>query len=219
MAVVIAGTGTDVGKTLLCAAIMARYAKEKNLLYLKPVQTGGECDREQVAALAGLDNDHFLPEFARYLLAASPHYAAEMQGQSIDFAALLAYILRAMEKRSLVIELAGGLMVPLTRYRTQLELLQQLKLPVLLAARTELGTINHTLLSLQALQAAQVHCAGVFFVGAENPLFADNCRSIHEMSGVPILGNLFLPQAPLTSANFTAALRNFDSEGKIRQLL
>lgn len=219
MALVIAGTGTDVGKTLLSAAIMARYAEEKNLFYTKPVQTGSDSDRQKVSVLASLPPQRLLDEYAHFPLPASPHYAAEEAGRTLDYAAFLAYLLHAMEKHSLLIELAGGLMVPLLRYRTNLDLLCDLAVPVILVARTELGTINHTLLSLKALESARVSCAGIFFVGAQNPLFADNCRTIAEMSGAPILGNLFLPNCPFTPAGFAAALQNFDPEGKIQRLL
>ncbi|HNE19373.1 MAG TPA: dethiobiotin synthase, partial [Turneriella sp.] len=77
MSLIIAGTGTNVGKTMVSAAIMARYASERRVNYLKPVQTGEESDTQTVLQLTGVPPERAYPEFARFLLPASPHFAAE----------------------------------------------------------------------------------------------------------------------------------------------
>jgi dethiobiotin synthetase len=89
--------------------------------------------------------------------------------------------------RPLVIELAGGLMVPLTRTVLQIDVVAGWRIPVVLAARTTLGTINHTLLSLEALRRRNVPLIGVVFIGDENP---DTARTIGEIGGVELLGRL-----------------------------
>lgn len=215
MSLIIAGTGTDVGKTLLCAAIMARYARVRRLRYFKPVQTGNASDTESVAELTGLPDEYFLPEFARFLLAASPHLAAEVEGKTIEYDQLLTAALSYARRENVLLELAGGLMVPLLRYRTNLDLARDLRLPVVLVAMTGLGTINHTVLSVQAMRAAGAILAGICFVGSEQELYSDNRRTIAEMTGAPILAELLLPaEVRLTAENFAdfAARGHFSPE-------
>lgn len=218
MPIFISATGTDVGKTLLSALILARYGSELNLQYLKPVQTGNDSDRASVQNLSGLSDAYFQRELQSFPLAASPHFAAEQAQTEIDTQLLIAR-LAALRGSRTIMELAGGVMVPLSRDFTNLDLLRQVGFQTILVAATGLGTINHTLLSLQALKTAGVVCAGVFFVGADNPLFADNARTICEMGKVDILGEFFLTGKRLTSEEFQAAAANFDALGKIRAVL
>ena len=126
--------------------------------------------------------DRVLPEVYRLTQPLSPHRAAEIDGVALDPACLV-----PPDVSPLVIELAGGLMVPLRRDLLQIDLVAQLKLPVVLVARTALGTINHTLLSLEALRARGIKIQGVAFVGTANE---DNERTIVEMGGVRALGRL-----------------------------
>lgn len=217
MPIFISATGTDVGKTLLSALILARYGSELKMQYLKPVQTGPDADRATVQHLSGIADSFFLPELLSLPLAASPHFAAEAAQTKID-AHFLATRLMALKDSRTIIELAGGVMVPLSRQFTNLDLLRQVGFKTLLAAATGLGTINHTLLSLHALQTAGIVCAGVFFVGADNPLYADNARTICEMTGVPHLGELFLDGRNLTPQEFQTRAAAFDAAGKIREL-
>lgn len=220
MSLIVAGTGTDVGKTLLSTAIMARYATTHGLRYLKPVQTGDDSDRQTVADLTGLGDEYFLPVFAHFSLPASPHYAAEAEGKTLDYDKLYAAVANHASHVNALIELAGGLMVPLTRYRTNLDLARDLRLPIILVAATSLGTINHTVLSVQALRSAGAVLAGICFVGSDNNLYADNRRTIAEMTGAPVLAELLLPAgrrfAPTDVAGLAAA---FDPAGAIKNLL
>lgn len=218
MPIFISATGTDVGKTLFSALILARYGRELNLQYLKPVQTGPDSDRATVQRLSGRGDEHFEPEMLSFPLAASPHFAAEQAQSKID-SQLLTTRLIALKASRTIIELAGGVMVPLSRGFTNLDLLQQVGFKTLLVAATGLGTINHTLLSLHALKTAGVVCAGVFFVGADNPLFADNARTVCEMGGVPYLGKFFLDGKELAPREFQSCATDFDAAGKIRELL
>lgn len=180
--IVIAGTDTDVGKTVFAAALVHAL----NGAYWKPVQAGldrGETDSDIVLRLSGCRRDQILPEAYRLATAASPHFAAERDGVAIDAALLTPPIIA----RPLIVELAGGLAVPLTRALLQIDLTAGWKRPVVLVAATRLGTINHSLLSIEALKRRQIPILGVAFIGEEN---ADSERTICEMGGVARLGRL-----------------------------
>ena len=183
-AIVVAGTDTDVGKTVFAAALVAAL----DGYYWKPVQAGldGETDAEIVRRLSGLPAERVLPEVYRLTTAASPHLAAERDGVEIDFEGLANAPVFAQD-RAVVIEGAGGLLVPLTRTLLQIELFARWDAPVVLVASTRLGTINHSLLSVEALKRRRIPLLGIAFVGEEN---ADSERTITEMGGVRHLGRL-----------------------------
>jgi dethiobiotin synthetase len=200
-AIVIAGTDTDAGKTVLAAALCAALGGA----YWKPVQAGlaGETDSDIVRRLGGLAPDRVLPEAYRLSTPASPHYAAELDGIDIDVANLA--VPRTMFP--LIIEGAGGLMVPLTRKALQIDLFARWKLPVVLVAATRLGTINHSLLSIEALKRRAIPILGIAFSGDAAP---ESARVIGEMGGVKVLGTL--PHLdPLNAATLrTAFAANFN---------
>ncbi len=183
-AIVVAGTDTDVGKTVFAAALVAAL----DGYYWKPVQAGldGETDTEIVRRLSGLPAERMLPEVYRLTTAASPHLAAERDGVEIDFEGLANAPVFAQD-RAVVIEGAGGLLVPLTRNLLQIELFARWGAPVVLVASTRLGTINHSLLSVEALKRRRIPLLGIAFVGEEN---ADSERTITEMGGAKHLGRL-----------------------------
>jgi dethiobiotin synthetase len=197
---IVAGTDTDVGKTVFAAALVGALEAS----YWKPVQCGleGGTDSETVARLSGGAAAIF-PEAYRLQTPASPHLAAERQGVEIDVNKLDP----PEGERMLVIEPAGGLMVPLTRDRLQIDMIARWQAPVVLCARTTLGTINHTLLSVEALQQRDIEVLGVAFIGDEHP---DNERTIAEMAGVRRLGRL--PRIdPLDAETLRAAFaQHFD---------
>jgi len=200
-ALVVAGTDTDIGKTVLSAALVSAL----DGYYWKPVQSGlaGETDAESVARLSAAPAAHILPEAYRLNMPASPHLAAECEGIEIDIGRLAP----PPSDRPLVIELAGGLLVPLTRRFLQIDLLARWQLPVLLCASTRLGTINHSLLSIEALKRRAIPILGIAFLGEEQ---ADSERMIAEMGEVPLLGRL--PHVdPLTPETLRAAFdQHFD---------
>ncbi|MBL8881943.1 MAG: ATP-dependent dethiobiotin synthetase BioD [Hyphomicrobium sp.] len=200
-AIVIAGTDTDVGKTVFAAALTAAMGA----CYWKPVQAGlaGETDSEIVRRLGGLPPDRVLPEAYRLNTAASPHYAAARDGIEIDAAALNPPCTSA----PLVIECAGGLAVPLTRKVLQIDVLARWRLPVVLVASTRIGTINHSLLSLEALRRRAIPILGLAFAGDEAP---ESARIIGELGLVRILGSLpYLD--PLNAVTLRAAFaENFN---------
>jgi len=178
---VVSGTDTDVGKTVFAAALTLALSG----VYWKPVQCGleEETDNETLRRLTGLTDDHFLPETYRFKVPLSPHRAAELEGAAIDPRKLQ---LPASD-RPLIVEGAGGLMVPLTREVLYIDVFVFWRAPVIVCARTRLGTINHTLMSLEALRRRSIPVAGVAFIGAEN---ADSERTIVDIARVRRLGRL-----------------------------
>jgi dethiobiotin synthetase len=180
---VVSGTDTDIGKTVFAAALTHALGG----VYFKPVQAGkgpdGCTDTDTVRRLSGLGESHFLAELYRLDHALSPHRAAELDGTAIDPARLVL----PRVARPLIVEGAGGLMVPLSRRLLFIDVFAQWGAPVILCARTALGTLNHTLLSLEALRRRGIPVHGVAFIGDANP---DNERTIAEMGGVRRLGRL-----------------------------
>lgn len=178
---VIVGTDTGVGKTIVSAGIVHAL----NASYWKPVQAGldGETDSQTVARLSGAPAERIFPEAWRLRRAASPHLAARDEGVEIDAAALKP----PQCSGPLVIETAGGVMTPLSDRALTIDVLEGWRLPVILVARTSLGTINHSLLTLEALRRRGVSITGIIFVGDAD---ADAQRSIETIGGVRILGRL-----------------------------
>lgn len=192
--IIVTGTDTDAGKTVFAAAL----AGALGAAYWKPVQAGvdvdGMTDSARVRALAGVE---VLPE--AYVLATpcSPHRAAEIDGVAIDPARLA---LPAVD-RPLVVEGAGGVLVPVTRELLFADLFARWGAGVVLVARTSLGTINHSLLSLEALRARGVPVIGVAFSGDAN---TDSEATICALGKVRRLGRL--PRIdPLTPDSLAAA--------------
>jgi len=194
--IVITGTDTGIGKTVFSAGLAGLL----DGFYWKPVQSGldEETDSEVVERLAGLPPGRVLPEVYRLKEPLSPHRSAELDGVAIDVAELSLPDLPG----PIVIEGAGGLMVPLNRRTKFIDIFAQWRVPVILCARTKLGTINHTLLSIEALRARSIPLIGIAFIGDE---VADTQRTIVEFSGVRQLGRL--PQIdPLTSETLRDAM-------------
>ena len=176
MSFVVTGTDTNIGKTIFSAGLCGYLG----LAYWKPVQAGldGPTDSQVVAELAGVE---IAPEAYRLKLAASPHQAAMEEGIIIDPDAL------KPPEGPVVIEGAGGLMVPLNRETLFIDVFARWRIPLILCARTRLGTINHTLLSIAAIRARDIPLLGVAFIGDANE---ESERIIAEMGEVKRLGRL-----------------------------
>lgn len=214
-ALVIAGTDTDVGKTVFAAGLVGALDAD----YWKPVQSGlaGATDSETVARLSARPGrlGSILPEAYRFALPASPHRAAEAEDREIDVSRLDINTLPPGDA-PLVVELAGGLLVPLTRHILQIDLLARWQLPVVLVARTALGTINHSLLSIEALRARDIALVGVAFVGEADNLDAE--MTICQFAGLKRLGRLPLI-APLTPETLAASFAaNFKAEDFLKDI-
>ncbi len=187
---IITGTDTDIGKTAFSAALMLGLESAGHKPhYWKPLQSGIETvDTRTVQKLTNLPDERFLAE--RYILSEplSPHRAAEIDGVDIGIEGLRdPRNIPEHEGGALLIEGAGGLMVPITRKNLQINLYKDWKIPLILCCRTGLGTINHTLLSLDAIWARGIPLKGLVFIGEDNP---DNIRTIAEFSKVKVLGHM-----------------------------
>lgn len=186
--IVVTGTDTGIGKTIFSAALVGAI----DGFYWKQIQAGldEETDSQIVLRLSGLAAERVLPEAYRLQTPASPHLSAEIDGVTIDHQTLLV----PEKDRPVVIEGAGGLLVPLTRNVTYLDLMARWRVPVVLCARTTLGTINHSLLSIAALRLRGVAILGIAFIGEKN---LESERIVVDMGKVRHLGRL--PHlAPLT---------------------
>ena len=201
--IVVTGTDTDIGKTVFAAGL----AGALGAAYWKPVQAGLDdgSDRDRVARLSGLPPVQLLPEAYRLTTPCSPHRAAEIDGVTIADAALAL----PPHDGPLVVEGAGGVMVPVTRTLLFADLFARWRIPVVLVARTALGTINHSLLSIEALRRRGVPILGIAFVGDPQE---DSEATIAAIGAVKRLGRL--PLLPLLDRDTLAAAfaQHFDLE-------
>jgi dethiobiotin synthetase len=196
---IVTGTDTDIGKTVFAAAL----AGALDAHYWKPVQAGLDPvggDTATVARLSGLPPARILPEAYRLTTPCSPHLAAEIDGVEIDPARFAPPAVTG----PLVIEGAGGVLVPLTRSLTYVEMFRRWGFPVILVARTALGTINHSLLSIEVLRAHGVPIHGIAFVGEA---VEDSEAIITAMGQVRRLGRLPFVD-PLDRHTLGVAFRN-----------
>lgn len=164
---IIAGIGTEIGKTVVSAIVVEALQAD----YWKPVQSGAleDSDTETVRRLISNPVSTFHPEAYRLREPLSPHAAAAIDGVEIS---LTNFQLPETDNH-LVIELAGGLLVPLNDRDLTIDLVQQLNVPVLLVSKHYLGSINHTLLSVEALQRRGIPILGLIFNGPETPASED----------------------------------------------
>ena len=202
MSFAVLGTDTDVGKTVACAALLLRLSGRCGRWgYWKPIASGarrapdgsGGRDAETVAALladAAPGAIDILPETYLFEAPLSPHLAARLEGRTVDPARVLRDFARhrASAPRSLVVEGVGGLLVPLDENGSLLaDLIGAMALPSVVVARSTLGTINHTLLTLEAARARGLRVVGVILNGPPN---LENRRAIERFGGVAVLGEL-----------------------------
>ncbi len=215
MELFITGTGTGIGKTFV-TALLARILADQGVSagVQKWVSTGDSSQADDLAFIAG-----YVPSLANhatgikalesvYCLAfpSSPHLAAEKEGVHISTERIkTAFHEMKRHFQVLMAEGAGGLMVPLSRDTLIIDLVAELKIPAVVVAASGLGTINHTLLSIEALKNRDIPCAGIVLnsqgyaegtvdkegIELEHPdIVRDNARVIEEFSGVPVLGTI-----------------------------
>lgn len=200
----VTGTDTDVGKTFVSALLSVGLGAA----YWKPVQAGmSPCtDREWLKRATALPDARFFPE--KYLLSAplSPHAAADSDGVTIE---LDKFCLPVFEPfPHLIVEGAGGIMVPLNDRHLMIDLIEHLRLPALLVTRSTLGTINHTLLSLSKLQERSIPLLGIVMNGPANP---GNRRAIEKYGQVPVLAEL----EPLAQINRESLTETFKAHFEV----
>jgi dethiobiotin synthetase len=199
-AIIVTGTDTGIGKTVFAAALAAALGAA----YWKPIQSGLDGDASDSDTVRHLGVRQVLPEAYRLTQPLSPHRAAELDGVTIDLTRLAVPDIAG----PLVIEGAGGLLVPVTRSLLFADLFRQWRAPVVLVARTALGTINHSLLSVEALRVRGIPILGIAFVGDANE---DNEATIAALAGIKRLGRLPL----LTPLNADGLAKAFAAQFRL----
>jgi dethiobiotin synthetase len=186
---IVSGTDTNVGKTVLSALLMSALP---DYSYWKPIQAGllDDSDTECVRKLSGCDALRILPEQYVFANPLSPHAASQLEGVRVDTEALL-----LPSQSLLIIEGAGGLLVPLNENTLFIDIFKRWELPVLLSCRSGLGTINHTLLSIEALHNRSIPLLGVVMIGDHN---ISNERAIEHYSDASVIGRI--PNLPLLTS-------------------
>lgn len=197
----VAGTDTDVGKTLVSAVLTLGLGAH----YYKPFQTGRRVgiDRDWVAQKTELGPEHFSPEGACYEEPLSPHLAAQLERQRIEPTSVE---LPQVNQRHLVIEGAGGVLVPLNEKELLVDWIALRELPVVLVARSGLGTINHSLMSLEALRCRGIEVLGVVLNGEKNQ---PNAEAIAHYGNCPVLAQIERINQ-INRASLEAAWNSFD---------
>ena len=217
MSLVVVGTGTEIGKTITCAVILARYSGRFQLAYWKPVATGSIQDRDSLVIdrLCG-DQVKIVQESYLFEPPVSPHLAARQARTKIRPEKIireLSTYQKSAASRPLVIEGIGGLLVPLTYGGFLLaDLIQEMTSPCLLVASSTLGTINHTLLTIEAMKSRKLELVGVVLNGPEN---RDNRHAISKFGGVPVIGHI-RPITPLSPENIKCVARGFDRKALLK---
>lgn len=227
--VFIAGTGTDIGKTVVTAGVL-RWLRERTSagMVMKPVQTGAELrangrriapDIDFVLQAANLTVDQeTLAHLSPYLFepACSPHLAARMAGKRIEIDTIMASAQwLASRYQWLVVESAGGVAVPLNECQTMLDLAWEMQMPVLLVGHSGLGTINHVLLSLEAIRRRGCNLLGVILndshrvSGPDSYIHDDNVRTIESFGKSAVTRIPYLGTHPEMD-QMDACLRNCD---------
>ncbi len=178
---IVCGTDTDIGKTVISSLLVQGL----NAIYWKPIQSGLDegGDTARVSNLLSLPPSRCLPETYKFKAAVSPHWAAEKENRLIEPSKIKLPII----SQNLIIETAGGVLVPLTRNFLQIDLIQKWNLPIILVAKSGLGTLNHTLLTIEALRKREVPILGIVLNGE---LHEDNPKTLEQLANIPIIAQL-----------------------------
>ncbi len=214
----VTGTDTGVGKTVAAAALLHRLRRHLPVRYWKPIQTGIEQDDDtaEAARLGACAAAEVFDAGVRLERPLSPHLSAKLAGRIIDVEATVALAEAEPPGATWIVEGAGGALVPITGTVLMIDLMARLGLPAVVVARTALGTINHTLLTLEALRRRSIRPAGVIMVGVPN---RDNREAIEHYGGIEVLGEL-PPLAPLTADGLGSwAADHLDPHGRLAALL
>lgn len=213
----VTGTDTGIGKTVISAVLMQRYGQLYRLRYWKPIQTGIEQDDDTatVRRLGACARQEMLDDGVRLRGPFSPHWSAHLAGDRIDLQPLLDRF-ADQEPGAWVIEGAGGVLVPINETDLMINLISRLNLPALVVARSGLGTINHTLLTLGALDAESVAIAGVVIVGEPN---AANRAAIEKYGEVEVVAEMPLFEDLTAEAVGDWARESFDRLGRLEKFL
>ena len=206
---VICGTDTDIGKTL----ISSFFVRGLNAFYWKPIQSGIETstDSQTLEKLARINKAKIINEAYVFTKPLSPHWAAEIDQKTIDFN----FLQLPKVNDPLIVETAGGLMVPLTRNFLQIDQIKKWDLPVILVCKSSLGTLNHTLLSIEALQKRNINILGLVVNGEKH---LDNPKTLVEFSRIPVIAEFpYLPK--FDSNNLDILWKELNIKNKLVSIL
>ena len=214
----ITGTDTGVGKTVTAAALMHRYRAAAPLRYWKPIQTGIEEDDDTavVRDLGGCAEQEIFDQGVRLPRPVSPHLAARLHGSAIDLDSMIQLVAGEPPQSRWIVEGAGGVLVPLNSNEKMIDLMARLGLPAVVVARSSLGTINHTLLTLEALRSRELVVAGVVMAGEVNP---ENRAAIEEFGNVPVLAEMPRFGVLTSDALGLWSREHFDRERRLAEFL
>lgn len=205
--VVITGTDTNVGKTFISALLMAGLEKYR---YWKPIQSGldGTTDSSEVQRLAECEQTRILPERYRFQAPLSPHAASKLEGRRVDKNNLL-----ALPPGPVIVEGAGGVLVPLNERTLYIDIFCEWKLPLIVVARSTLGTISHTLLTLESLRSREIEILGCILNGPAN---SSNRSAIEHYGNVEVLGAI----EPIATPDADTLKRIFNTQlSRLREVL
>ena len=183
----VTGTDTNIGKTIVSAALACALRETENVCFWKPIQTGIEEDNdtETVRKLANCSAGEIFDQGVRLEKPLSPHLSARLAGAEISVANILGFL--DDPEKFLIVEGAGGVLVPLNESELMIDLMKALDLPVVVVARSALGTINHTLLTLEALRRRNLKILGVVMNGEFND---ENRKAVEHYGGVRVLAQM-----------------------------
>lgn len=184
--VFITGTNTDIGKTLVSSLLLAAaMAAGLNARYFKPVQTG-DSDCDVIKSFLDLTDANLVHSVFSFKAPMSPHRAAPLENKTIEEEKIIAYW-QSLPSAHYIVEGAGGLLAPLNKKILVRDLIKLLHLPVIIVASTQLGTINHTLLTVEAARAANLSIIGVILNGERDPGLQE---TIEEYAHVPVIAEV-----------------------------
>ncbi len=185
----VTGTDTNVGKTIVSAALVSAFREKETVCYWKPVQTGIEEDNDTqtVRRLAECGDGEILDKGFRLEKPLSPHLSARLAKVEITIEKILAFLPDWKDGKFWIVEGAGGALVPLNESELMIDLIKALDLPVVIAARSGLGTINHTLLTVEALRNRNLKIFGVIMNGEPN---RENRTAIEHFGRVKVLAEM-----------------------------
>jgi len=202
----VTGTDTDIGKTVVSAALMSALRGKESVCYWKPIQTGIEADddTQTIQKLAKCTNKEIFGEGFRLERPLSPHLSARLANVEITIGKTLAFIKDKNDERFWIVEGAGGVFVPLNESELMIDLIKALNLPVVIVARSGLGTINHTLLTVEALRNRKLEIFGVVMNGEpneENRKAIEHFGQVKVLAQIPLFENLTSDNLALWSEN------------------
>ncbi|NNE65706.1 MAG: dethiobiotin synthase [Pyrinomonadaceae bacterium] len=206
--VFVTGTDTEIGKTMVSAVLISHLKESRPVIYWKPVQTGIESDDDTktVSRLAGLHDGDIHADGIRLEKPLSPHLSARLAGTKFSVADIIETLPSEHSDAFWVVEGAGGVLVPLNDDELMIDLIEALRMPAVVVSRTGLGTINHTLLTVESLRSRNIDVSGVIMNGDANP---ENLKAIEKYGELKVLAQIPFVE-PLSRESIAAEGRKME---------